>query len=52
MILHPRSEQERQDVLRLLRVINDLRGRGADYAPPLYDDIPWITTATPKPCYL
>jgi hypothetical protein len=52
MILYPRTDQEYEDTLRLLRVIEMLRRHGPGYNPPVVDDAPWVRTYRPNPKYL
>ena len=52
MILHPRTDEEYEDTLRLLAVINELREHGPGFNPPVVEDSPWIKTRRPKSCYL
>jgi hypothetical protein len=52
MMLYPRTEAERQDALRMLVVINELRGRMNGFYPPIMTDTPWVKTRWPKERYL
>jgi hypothetical protein len=52
MLIDFRTDQEREQALRLLMAIDMLRGRGPGYNPPVTRSTQWVKTLWANPQYL